>query len=751
MKVRVMLPVLIALSGVAVGAGLTTEQRVENLTAFAKLYGYVRFFHPSDEASRIDQDRLAIYGAQQVWRLNDRAHLKPVLEAMFRPIAPTLQVYHNGDIPSLVPCPSDTAGMEVVAWQHHGAGMGNQLSTFYSLRANRQDDGTAGNLVMMLSAEPYLGKTIRLEAAAKAELQGRHSLARVMLCLDKSDYKPDLTGLRAVAPVTSRDWQRLEVSMPVDSSVRRLFIGGQLLGDGRLWLDAFRLQFRDMKGRWHDARIPSSGFEGPAAQPGAFRMREEEWMFNGPGLIADTTSTSALEGRRSLLVQTDTASLIPRCWPPARAYRDKDLGCGLMCRLPIALYSDSFGTWGRNDSFPYARLDSALRAMPGELSTDSVAVRLADVTIAWNVAQHFYPYFDVAQTDWDSALTTTLQEAAGDTDQLDFIYTLRRMLTRLKDGHAGAWTAAMGAFQPLPFWADWIEGQLVVLTALDSAGLKPGDIVVNIDSVPAEQYLREREQFISGSPQWKRVVSAVLRTGSGMNGTEANLEVRRGDSVFRCAVARSPFRPHPRASQAPMCELKPGVWYVDMCRVPIADVEKKMKVLVRAKGVIFDMRGYPTCGGELVSHLLTSPDTSDKWERIPVIIYPDQESIPGWDLSGWALQPEKPHIAGKTVFLANAWSMSNPECILSFVEHYRLADIVGEPTAGALGIFNPLTLPGGVNASFANMRVVKHDGSQHQLVGILPTVPVTRTIKATREGRDEYIEKALEAVERSGN
>jgi len=44
------------------------------------------------------------------------------------------------------------------------------------------------------------------------------------------------------------------------------------------------------------------------------------------------------------------------------------------------------------------------------------------------------------------------------------------------------------------------------------------------------------------------------------------------------------------------------------------------------------------------------------------------------------------------------------------------------------------------------MKVVKHDGSQLHLIGIQPTVPVERTLKAVREGRDEYIEAALKII-----
>ena len=46
------------------------------------------------------------------------------------------------------------------------------------------------------------------------------------------------------------------------------------------------------------------------------------------------------------------------------------------------------------------------------------------------------------------------------------------------------------------------------------------------------------------------------------------------------------------------------------------------------------------------------------------------------------------------------------------------------------------------------MKVLKHDESQHHLIGIQPTVPVSRTLKGVSKGRDEVLEKALGLIER---
>jgi hypothetical protein len=77
--------------------------------------------------------------------------------------------------------------------------------------------------------------------------------------------------------------------------------------------------------------------------------------------------------------------------------------------------------------------------------------------------------------------------------------------------------------------------------------------------------------------------------------------------------------------------------------------------------------------------------------------------------------------------------------------------IVGAPTAGANGNVNPLSLLGGFTVMWTGMRVVKHDGSQHHLIGVQPTVPATRTIRGVREGRDELLEVALDVAKGARN
>ena len=95
-------------------------QALENVTAFAKLYGYVRFFHPSDQAAATDWENFAIEGLRAVEDAASKAELAARLNKIFAPIAPAVQVYENGIQPQ-----SALAGKatEEIHFQHFGVGL----------------------------------------------------------------------------------------------------------------------------------------------------------------------------------------------------------------------------------------------------------------------------------------------------------------------------------------------------------------------------------------------------------------------------------------------------------------------------------------------------------------------------------------------------------------------------------------------------------------------------------------------------
>ena len=69
----------------------------EKLGAFARTYGYVRYFHPSDQASLLDWNQMAMFGANEVLNSPDDETTEKLLERIFGPVVVDLEFYRGGE------------------------------------------------------------------------------------------------------------------------------------------------------------------------------------------------------------------------------------------------------------------------------------------------------------------------------------------------------------------------------------------------------------------------------------------------------------------------------------------------------------------------------------------------------------------------------------------------------------------------------------------------------------------------------
>jgi C-terminal processing protease CtpA/Prc len=551
---------------------------LENLVAFTRLLGYVRFFHPSDQAAENDWEAFVIHGVEVVEDASTRGQLAEKLEALFHPIAPTVRVFPTGQSPDAVPPPSPSAtraAPRVIAWRHQGVGLSGPRSIYFSRRVG-------------------------------ADLES----------------------------------------------------------------------------------LPSP---------------EEPWR--------------------------------------------ADLGGGLSALIPLTLYAGSEGTLPRVEEDPPRWLPES--HLP---SGDDRLTRLADVALAWNVFQHFYPYFDVVETDWDGALREALRSAATDRGAGEFLRTLRRLVARLHDGHGGVYHPTDTDNHAIPLLWDWIENHLVIThvppTGTGSTELERGDIVLTLDGKPALQALHEEEALISGATdQWKRHMALQKLRFRGA-GSASMLEIQRGEDEPRKVVVQGSAEnlglrgPRP----AKTVEIQPGIWYVGLDRMTDEEFQAAVPRLAEAEGIIYDLRGYPQLNVRFViGHSVDSAVTCAQW-LVPIVTRPDREGM-DFHFSNWSVLPRKPRFTDNVAYLTDRHAISYAETWMGIIEHYDLAEIVGGPTAGTNGNVNPFTLPGGYRVTWTGMKVLKHDGSRHHGIGILPTVPVKRTIRGVREGRDEVLERATQLVQ----
>jgi C-terminal processing protease CtpA/Prc len=432
---------------------------------------------------------------------------------------------------------------------------------------------------------------------------------------------------------------------------------------------------------------------------------------------------------------------------PIGSEMNTHLGGGVWCSVPLTLYTGHRGTVPRGSGA--VRLPERPE---GWIPTgNDRATRLAGVVLSWNVIQHFHPYLGVIDADWPAQLPLALREAAVDTDGAAYEETLRRLAATAQDGHVHVTSPyAVKTPRRWPFAWSFVEDRLV-LTQADTTLLKDaqvGDQVITIQGRPVEEWISEATPLESGAtPEHVRV--RVARDLPTLVGTDTlTLDLRSPTGQARRSVAREHDNPSLRPSLPDSVEeVRPGVWYLDLNRITDADLESTLPRINTGKAVIFDLRGYPRHAfRSVIAHL---SETAVQYPRqgFPVILRPDHSDTTfAWGT--WSIEPAQPRIQTRAAFLIDANAISAAETLLSIVEHYRLAELVGERTAGTNGVITEVRLPGRYSVSFTGMRVLKHNGSRHHGVGILPTVPVSRTIVGVAAGRDEQLERAIEVVSR---
>jgi C-terminal processing protease CtpA/Prc len=240
---------------------------------------------------------------------------------------------------------------------------------------------------------------------------------------------------------------------------------------------------------------------------------------------------------------------------------------------------------------------------------------------------------------------------------------------------------------------------------------------------------------------------ALRELGAGPAGSPVVLQIRRGQATLEVRVPRGAERPKVFA-YPPIHRFDDGVYYIDLRRATLPDLNAVMDQLAVAPGIVFDVRGRPNANHDILSHLLTQPENMKDWVGLPHVIRPDRAANPAssWTLSGSELTARAPHLTGRIAFVTGPGAISYTETVMSIVEYYHLGEIVGSATAGSNGNVAEITTPTGCRVLFTGARVTRPDGSRFHLVGVQPTLPAQPTIAGILAGRDEVVERALTYV-----
>jgi C-terminal processing protease CtpA/Prc len=383
----------------------------------------------------------------------------------------------------------------------------------------------------------------------------------------------------------------------------------------------------------------------------------------------------------------------------------------------------------------------------------------------WNMVEYFSPNREIMADDpaslpnyWNEVLEEFIPAIGLARTSVTYQQQLMRFITKLNDTHANLWSS-IGVRPPvgpcqLPVDVRFVEGKPLVIKMIsrqadDTSGLLPGDVIERLDQVPINDLIAEWRPYYADSnePTRLRDISQYLTRGAC---GPVEVEVQRGDETVSVSSNRIPASAIDNTARSTSDRpgdtfqlLSDDVAYLKLSSVRIADVPSYIARAQGTKGLIVDIRNYPSefVVFALGSRLLDQPTNFVRFTEGDL-------SNPGafhWT-EPLGIFPQAPRYQGKVVILINEVTQSQAEYTTMALRTAPNAVVIGSTTAGADGNVSSILLPGNLSSYISGIGVFYPDKRPTQRIGILPDIVVTPTIEGVRAGRDELVEEAIRQI-----
>jgi C-terminal processing protease CtpA/Prc len=415
---------------------------------------------------------------------------------------------------------------------------------------------------------------------------------------------------------------------------------------------------------------------------------------------------------------------------------------------PDRIGADSAGV-GRA-SEPFWRPDQQYESMV----FPSPEYRLLALFRFWNVIKLFYPYFDLLDAEWDAILAEFIQRFDANRDSKEYVLTLAELAARVPDNHmllVGGhveWPSYFGKAVP-GVAIRLIDEKPVVVRVLDSktsnAGVKAGDVVTHIDGVPVEVLQQSVVKYFGAASPAGRALRIERNLLRGNEGTSVGLRLKdtdRSRDIF--LERRNEYSAAAQRVGEVVKILPPNIGYVDLDRLEQPEVDGMFEQIKDTRALIFDLRGRARSTVWTIAPRLISKERLGAVTETPLVsavesrlmLKSEQMITPSGQ---WRYR-------GETVALIDEHAVSHAEHTGLLLEAANGTKFVGSPTAGTNGGTTWMVVPGGIRIKFTGQAIKHWDGRQLQRIGLIPDVGITPTIQGIREGRDEVLECAIEAI-----
>ncbi|WP_167343671.1 S41 family peptidase [Pedobacter borealis] len=697
------------------------SRKETNIKAFASLYGYVRFFHPSDFSKNADWIRLAAYGAGSVLEAKDDDELLIRLKEIFSDFLPYISITKETSNKSALLSkltPSNISNYRITRYKNFGLGLPYGSKVYKSLRSkidSAENDFDSYPLVKGLDIQQFKNSKFILSFEAEGDST---------LC-DINSLEIGMTSNKKI--VTKHKSETFQ------GKKQKITFEGQFDESSNILALDLRIYTRSL---FKIDNIKLTIFKG--SKPQIIDLKTALQVNNSPDLNFHLN-----------LVETNKNNINSKS-DNEISFIATNLTENIKCLVPKALYSTSTYTYPKQDTFLINNFNAKIKTTLRKDPNYDLNIRLGSSVIIWNVLKYAYPYWDDANISQDSLLHYLFTRSLIDRNAKEFYTSLLVMSSKINDGHMFISYSGLDRDieKGLPLDLIKIGDKILIKNVLDSSLsklIKKGSVIDSINGKPALITYNKKYNLISGSPQWRNF-KTLLNLFNGKITDSVTLSLSDNSTPkLKLPLFSDPVEYRSFASQSFVPKnglISKGIYYFNLSAPVLKEIESNMQNLLSAKAIIFDMRGYPVEDVRDVLRHLIKCSENNKWMKTPIIDDPFEKNY-NFKTSGWNLSPKTPYLASKIIFLSDACAQSYAESILGYVKGMKLGTIIGQRSSGTNGDIQTIQLQQDTRVFYTGTKVLNLDGSKHHVSGIIPDIVVSPTISAIREGRDEVFEKAL--------
>jgi len=709
------------------------DRSIENVKAFSEVYGYVRYFYPSDEAATIDWDDFARYGVSSVINIQSDDSLKVKLNELFLPIAPLIKIDYEIDTTQAYYKPK-WPRRKKIAWQYIGY-ENDYKDSYYKCRTNRPHKKLSKNsktASMTLNVNNFENDSIRVSAKLKLKKgsKGSGHLRLIQRMSDGGVYYNEMS----LNPLIIQDSAVLcKIICAAYNKAKKIEFGFKLKGAGTMEVSNYKVEYL-RNNIWASIDISNKEF---------IVNNEDTIIFNSNiPIVIQQNDTMILERRIAKYKQT----------PEYSDFTYSKISNSLFVYMPNALYGNKKHTFPISNPTKLNELKNKLSNIKA-FDIENLNDRQANVIIMWNVFQHFYPYIDKFDAKWDNRLEYGLRKCYTESTKDAYIMLIRRLLSDFGDAHIYVSGPTDMVYYP-PFNCKRIENKLVVLEVTDpNVPLKVGDVITKIDNKETDIILDSLKNYTSFITQENKYFRATQFLLSGKKESNINVQILRNKTVnYTFKIKRNIYINDYALSKANKTEpyyypINDRVIYVDFTRIPRDTLKVLLPILQHYKNIIVDFRGYPQLRTmDWVPHIINEKDTIHNFFFTEEIIFPNQSKSQIRKYADRTIIPKEPFINGEIIYLINEKPVSAAETFLYYIKELEPNTIfIGQQTALTTGSITYFKLPGGYFVRFTGMLAIEKDNKLFE--GIKPTIEVKPSIEGLMNGKDEVLEEAINHIQ----